>query len=69
MAMKKSFLLCILLLACTALGAQTFTEWQDPHINSINRLPMHSSFLAAESQIIPLTGDWSFRWSCRVSGR
>ena len=62
MAMKKSFLLCILLLACTALGAQTFTEWQDPHINSINRLPMHSSFLAAESQIIPLTGDWSFRW-------
>ena len=62
MAMKKSILLCILLFACTALCAQTFTEWRDPHINSINRLPIHSSFLAAESQLIPLSGEWSFRW-------
>ena len=61
--MKKAFLLCFLLsLVLAPLGAQTFNEWQDPRVNSINRLPMHSSFMAAESQVIPLSGDWGFRW-------
>lgn len=41
---------------------QTFTEWQNPRINSINRLPMHSTFLADESNVIPLSGEWDFRW-------
>ena len=61
--MRKSFLFVFLLLMAAApMRSQDFTEWQDPHVNSINRLPMHSTFVADESQILPLTGDWSFRW-------
>ena len=59
----KPFLFSILLLLGAASGkAQDFTEWQDPLVNSVNRLPMHSTFLAEESRVIPLAGDWSFRW-------
>ena len=61
--MRKTLLfLFLLLLGSAPLGAQTFTEWQDPHVNAINRLPMHSTFLADETQIVPLAGEWSFRW-------
>ena len=48
---------CLLLMAAATGRAQTFTEWQDQHINSINRLPMHSTFLAEEAQVIPLSGE------------
>jgi len=61
--MRKSFFFVFLLLLANApLSGQDFTEWQDPHVNSINRLPMHSTFLADESQVFPLAGDWNFRW-------
>ena len=60
---KSTFLLSILfLLVSFAAQAQTFTEWQDPHINSINRLPMHSTFLPEGTRMISLAGDWSFNW-------
>ena len=53
--MKKAFF-SLSLLFLTALTAfpQDFTEWQNPNINSVNRLPMHSSFIAAESKRILL---------------
>ena len=60
--MRKLLLFSVLLLAFAPMRAQDFTEWQDPHVNSINRLPMHSTFLAEEAQIVPLAGEWSFRW-------
>ena len=62
--MKHSTLLLSLLFLLISAGmtAQTFTEWQDPHVNAVNRLPMHSSFLPAEARLIPLAGDWSFNW-------
>ena len=61
--MRKTILFTLLLLLVAAPGrAQTFTEWQDPHVNSINRLQMHSTFLAEESEIIPLGGEWHFNW-------
>ena len=61
--MRKTILFTLLLLLAAAPGrAQTFTEWQDPHVNSINRLQMHSTFLAEESEIIPLGGEWHFNW-------
>ncbi|MBQ1754214.1 MAG: beta-galactosidase, partial [Bacteroidales bacterium] len=61
--MKKSLLLSILLAALALPGfSQTFTEWQDPHVNAINRLPMHSTFLADEAGCISLAGDWDFLW-------
>ena len=39
----------MLLLSCGILSAQTFTEWQDPAVNSVNRLPMHAHYFAYES--------------------
>ena len=62
--MRKAALLLILFFLSGPLSvlAQTFTEWQDPHINEINRLPMHSTFIADEAKLIPLSGDWSFNW-------
>ena len=61
--MKKTILFTLLLLLAAAAGrAQTFTEWKDPHVNGINRLQMHSTFLAEESQILPLAGEWHFNW-------
>ena len=63
MLMRKMLLsVCLLLLAAATGFAQTFTEWQDPQVNSINRLPMHSTFRADESQIVPLGGEWHFNW-------
>lgn len=59
---------------CTTAGAQTFKEWQDPEINEVNRLPMHSDFFAygsideikggAEnaSNYLSINGDWKFKW-------
>ena len=60
--MRKTLLFACLLLLAAGGHAQTFTEWQDPLVNSINRLPMHSTFLADESELIPLAGDWHFNW-------
>ena len=62
--MKRATLLLSLLLLLLPAGipAQTFTEWQDPQVNAVNRLPMHSTFLPKEARIIPLAGDWSFNW-------
>ena len=60
--MKKTILPVLLLLVAATGNAQTFTEWQDPHVNAINRLQMHSTFLAEESQVLPLVGEWHFNW-------
>lgn len=68
--MKKALLsVSLLLLAALSGRSQTFTEWQDPNVNSINRLPMHSTFLADESRRIPLEGDWDFYWVRSASQR
>lgn len=61
------------LLASGTVGAQTFTEWQDPSVNQINRAPMHASYFAYESpqraqasdpaasdRYMSLNGKWKF---------
>lgn len=73
--MKK--FLTIVLLGATALGgwAQTFKEWQDQKINSINRAPMHTAYFAYENadaarkgakeqsnRFMTLNGPWKFFW-------
>lgn len=67
--MKRSAALttitCALLLSAAA-GAQTFREWQDPAVNEVNRLPMHSDRIAAEchngGESLSLHGMWKFNW-------
>lgn len=56
-------------------SAQTFNEWNDPEINAVNRLPMHSHYFAYESpeaaaesnpqnsrRYLSLNGIWKFNW-------
>ena len=64
--MKKTLLiLAAALSGALAASAQTGREWQDPAVNEINRLPMHSTFAAGES--MPLDGVWKFRFAEDVS--
>ena len=42
--MKKLSLLMLASMASLTLSAQSFTEWSDPNVNEINRVPMHASF-------------------------
>ncbi|MFI3294941.1 MAG: glycoside hydrolase family 2 TIM barrel-domain containing protein [Rikenellaceae bacterium] len=74
--MRKKILL---LLAFSALSsgsmAQTFTEWNDPAVNHINRAPMRAHYYAFEDQesaltfdlknsrnFLSLNGKWKFSW-------
>ncbi len=71
--MKKTLLIPALLISA-GLSAQTFTEWQDPNINEVNRLEAHASFFAYESpeaasmgrtasgRFLSLDGTWDFIW-------
>ncbi|MCQ2255577.1 MAG: DUF4981 domain-containing protein [Bacteroidaceae bacterium] len=47
------------LAAPLSLSAQTFTEWQDPQVNQVNRLPMHTTYKSSCPQVT-LNGDWKF---------
>lgn len=73
--MKHLFLPVTLALAALSATAQTFTEWHDQTKNAINRLPMHTSYFAYESEeaadkgvkedsknYLPLNGKWKFNW-------
>ena len=42
-----------------SVSAQTFTEWQDPQVNQINRLPMHTTF-QSDCNKVSLHGNWKF---------
>ena len=59
---KTTLLLSFLFLLAFQANAQDFNEWQNPRVNAINRLPMHSTFMADEARVIPLSGEWSFNW-------
>lgn len=45
-----------------AASAQSFTEWQDPNINRVNRLPMRAAFATEGQKRLSLHGDWKFNW-------
>lgn len=74
-----SLLLC---LACSLAYAQTFTEWQDPAVNAVNRAPMHAHYFAyeslaaaeagvpeASSNYMTLHGLWKFDWVADADSR
>ena len=73
----KRFLLSLLLGgAATGLYSQSFTEWQDPKVNAVNRAPMRSAGFAWQkgenalasqnlkesSNYLSLNGTWKFNW-------
>ncbi len=74
--MKRLYFTLALLLTAVGVQAQTFTEWQDPNVNAINRTPMHSTFkiFGSEAQAeasyddeqspyrLSLNGTWRFNW-------
>ena len=49
------------LAASTNVSAQTFTEWQDPQVNQINRLPMHTTYDSSCPKV-SLEGTWKFNF-------
>ena len=79
--MRKTLSL-LLLFACGFVSAQTFTEWLDPAVNSVNRLPMHAHYFAYESaaaaqagipeesaNYLTLHGLWKFDWVADADSR
>ena len=65
---KRMFLLLAACGCCAAgVQAQSGREWQDPAVNEINRLPMHSPLGAGER--LSLDGMWRFHWTRNASER
>ena len=67
--MNRHIVTCAIALGSIfALSAQSFTEWQDPTVNAVNRLPMHADYHivnVGESENnfqISLNGTWQFDW-------
>ena len=80
--MRKLLSLAVFVFVAGIASAQSFTEWQDPAVNSVNRLPMHSHFFAYESaeaasaavpeessNYMTLHGLWKFNWVADADSR
>ncbi len=65
--MRKLSLL-ILALVALSVRAQTFTEWRDPAVNAVNRLPMHTAYALQPTAPtttdiqLSLNGEWDFSY-------
>ena len=72
----NSFALLSLLALPATMGAQTYQEWDDVSINSLNREPAHTlsipfadeaamstSQMEASPYYLSLNGTWKFRWA------
>ena len=79
--MRKQLFLLALMLPFVA-GAQTFSEWKNMAVNSVNTLPKHTTFFAFESdqlakrgdmngsaRFLSLHGDWTFHWVANADQR
>ncbi len=73
--MKRTLLLGLAGGLFLSANAQTFTEWQDPNVNAVNRAPMHTHFFAYENtglaekgakeqskNFMSINGLWKFFW-------
>ncbi|MDE5745538.1 MAG: DUF4981 domain-containing protein [Paramuribaculum sp.] len=79
----KKFLAALAAVSVVAgTSAQTFKEWQDPLVNSVNRQPMHSAYFAYEngdaaktavkensSNFMSMNGPWKFNWVKDLTSR
>lgn len=52
--MKKHFITGLLATFAIAASAQSFTEWQNPEVNAVNRAPMHTNILPMSRQMLRL---------------
>jgi len=71
--MKKQMIIALAATTMVA-NAQTFKEWQDPNVNQVNRLAMHTHFFGYESEeaamgdpeqsanFLSINGQWKFLW-------
>ncbi len=70
------------MLTASALGIAQSNEWQNPKVNEINRLPMHSHYFAYENEAmasagqressvnyLSLNGMWKFNWVVDAESR
>ena len=82
LSMKRQLLTGLFALTALAAGAQTFTEWQDPEVNAVNRAPMHANYFAYETaeaaqagqktrsaNYMTLNGTWKFYWVANSDAR
>ena len=74
--MKTIKTLCLAMMLASVNGvAQNRTEWLDPEVNQVNRMPMHTYYFAYESEELAMKGDkwlsenimslngiWKFNW-------
>ena len=61
--MKQTTLsLIISLLAAPLFAEGPGNAWQDPQVNAINRLPMHTDFTPLEQENLSLHGLWKFNF-------
>ncbi|WP_299231742.1 glycoside hydrolase family 2 TIM barrel-domain containing protein [uncultured Bacteroides sp.] len=73
--MRKLLLFSSIFAGAVSAGAQSFTEWQNPNVNEINRAPMHANFFAYENgeaatkavkeqseNFMSMNGAWKFFW-------
>ena len=74
--MKSSIItITCLLLAAWAYAQPAGEPWMDLQVNEINRLPVHTSFLAYDidapqtNRYLSLDGDWKFNWVANLDQR
>ena len=73
--MKKRIVTGLFTALAVMANAQSFTEWQNPEVNAVNRAPMHTNYFAYESEgvaqtgvkehssrFMTLNGTWKFFW-------
>ena len=74
--MRLTFAVTVCLMMTLGLAAQPAgDEWMNLQVNEINRLPVHTSFLAYDaapnesSRYLSLDGDWKFHWVANLDER
>ena len=72
--MKKIAFIAAIALLMPCIGhSQSFTEWKDANVNSVNRAKMHTAYFAfkssetkfekeASSNYLSINGTWNFNW-------
>ncbi len=82
MTLIRNLTAAVLLFGAIPVSAQTFTEWQDPAVNALNRLPMRATSFAYGSpeaaaagekcrsmRYLSLEGTWRFAWVASADER